>query len=92
MPDDPRLNGAGAQLDAHGRAVLRNEFAIVNVSIVGRGRHQRLRIEDQRAQVSVELDPLELECLAWARHRDLAPLLDPNATRWPSGQTDGDGA
>jgi hypothetical protein len=92
MPDDPRLNGGRPQLGAGDRVVLRNEFAIVNVTIVGHGPHQRLRIEDQRAQVSVELDPLELECLAWARHGDLAPLLDPNATRWPSGQTEGDGA
>jgi hypothetical protein len=32
----------------------------------------------------VELDALELESLAWARHLDLSPLLDPNLTRWQS--------
>ncbi len=50
---------------------------------------QRLRIRDQRAHAVVELDALELECLAWARHGDLAPLLDPNLTRWPSGSESG---
>ncbi len=88
MPDDARLGGGrGSARDAPaGRVVLRNEFAIVNLEIVGRGPHQRLRIEDQRAQVSVELDPLELESLAWALHRDLAPLLDPSQTRWRSDE------
>jgi hypothetical protein len=92
MPDDARVNGARTSLEGSERVVLRNEFAIVNVSVVGRGPHRRLRIEDQRAGVSVELDALELECLAWAAHRDLAPLLDPNATRWRSEDTEGDGA
>jgi len=70
--------------------VLRNEFAIVSIEVVGTDERRRLRIEDLRAAVSVELDALELESLAWARHLDLTPLLDPNLTRWQSG-TSGDG-
>jgi hypothetical protein len=66
------------------RFVLRSEFAMVGVEIRGESGRERLRIEDLRTAVSVELDPLELECLAWARHADLASLLDPGLTRWQS--------
>ncbi|MEA2323682.1 MAG: hypothetical protein QOD81_3532, partial [Solirubrobacteraceae bacterium] len=38
---------------------------------------------DLRSGAAVELDALELECLAWSTHADLAPLLDPSLTRWP---------
>jgi hypothetical protein len=67
------------------RLVVRNEFAAVAVSLrdPGPGR-PRLFIEDLRTHQTVELDALELETLAWARHEDLAPLLDPSHTRWPS--------
>lgn len=70
--------------------VMRNEFAIVRVEVVGSPQRRRLRIEDMRSGVSVELDALELESLAWARHLDLMPLLDPNLTRWQSGQPEDD--
>lgn len=67
------------------RLVVRSEFAIVGITVreseAGRA---RLRIEDLRTQQTVELDPLELESLAWARHQDLSPLLDPSRTRWTS--------
>lgn len=62
--------------------VMRNEFAHVRVSLHDPGGRPRLRIEDLRTQQAVELDPIELESLAWARHEDLSPLLDPSLTRW----------
>lgn len=80
MPDDPRLNGSQGLR----RFVLRSEFGIVAVSLAGPPGRERLRIEDLRDGASIELDPLELESLAWATHRDLADLLDPSLTRWPS--------
>jgi hypothetical protein len=80
MPDDPRLNGGAAPR----RLVLRSEFGIVAVSVCGPPGRERLRVEDLRDGASIELDPLELESLAWASHRDLADLLDPSLTRWPS--------
>lgn len=70
----PTLNGEGL--------VMRNEFAYVRVSLHDPGGRPRLRIEDLRTQQRVELDPIELEALAWARHEDLSPLLDPSLTRW----------
>lgn len=103
MPDDAGVaaaDGDGPPAHASARAeapavrgeqvVLRNEFAIVGIEVVGGPDRRRLRIEDLRAGVSVELDALELECLAWARHLDLAPLLDPNLTRWRSGTPEHD--
>jgi hypothetical protein len=62
--------------------VLRNEFASVSVRLCDPGGRPRLLIEDLRTQQTVELDPTELESLAWARHEDLFPLLDPSLTRW----------
>lgn len=64
------------------RLVVRNEFAVVGVALRHSACGTRLRIEDLRTRQSVELDALELESLAWAYHRDLAPLLDPSASRW----------
>ncbi|MBO0873705.1 MAG: hypothetical protein J2P19_09955 [Pseudonocardia sp.] len=70
------------------RLVVRNEFAAVAVSVRGSGPGcTGLRVEDLRTRQVVELDALELESLAWARHRDLAPLLDPGRTRWANGTT-----
>jgi hypothetical protein len=65
-----------------GALILRNEFAYVSVSLHDPGGRPRLRIEDLRTQQTVELDPIELESLAWASHHDLTPLLDPSLTRW----------
>lgn len=62
--------------------VLRNEFAHVSVTLHDPGGRPRLRVEDLRTQQVIELDPIELESLAWARHEDLSPLLDPSLTRW----------
>jgi hypothetical protein len=66
------------------RLIVRNEFAAVSISLCdpGPGR-SRLRITDLSTGQAVELDALELESLAWARHQDLSPLLDPSQSRWP---------
>lgn len=64
------------------RLIIRNEFGIVAVSSSGSRDRRVLRIEDLRSGASIELDALELECLAFARHADLSSLLDPSQTRW----------
>lgn len=85
MPIEDMLTALETNPD---RLVVRNEFAIVGITVreSDNGRH-RLRIEDLRTQQTVELDALELESLAWAKHGDLAPLLDPSRSRW-AGNTD----
>lgn len=72
----------GANGDGRRRFVVRNEFGIVAVEVCGGPGRERLRIEDLRTQATVELDPLELESLAWCTHADLAAFLDPGRTRW----------
>lgn len=67
---------------ASGDLIIQNEFGIVAVSQVGRKGLERLRIEDLRTGVSTDLDALELESLAWAKHEQLGSLLDPSLTRW----------
>lgn len=69
-------DGAGTQ------ETISSEFGNVRVRAVGPHYRRRLRIDDLRTGQSTELDALELESLAWAPHRSLAPLLDPSATRW----------
>ncbi|WP_067850679.1 hypothetical protein [Mycolicibacterium wolinskyi] len=64
------------------RIVLRSEFAYVQVRLRDPGGRPRLVVEDLRTGQAIELDAIELESLAWARHDDLAPLLDPSQTRW----------
>lgn len=80
-PVSQRTNGGPPERSPE-RLVLRNEFGIVAVEVCGAPGRQRLRISDLRGHASVDLDPLELESLAWATHRDLAGLLDPGRTRW----------
>jgi hypothetical protein len=69
---------------------LRSEFGTVAVELCGGPDRERLRIEDLRTATAVELDPLELESLAWTTHRALAPLLDPGHTRWPAENDEAD--
>jgi hypothetical protein len=78
----PAILHAGLQDDPD-RLLVHNEFACVSVKLRDPGGRPRLRIEDLRTQQVVELDAIELECLAWATHADLASLLDPSLTRWP---------
>jgi len=57
---------------------LKSEFADVRVEVDNSANGPRLMIQDQKTGVTNYLDPLELECLAWARHEDLTLLLDPS--------------
>jgi hypothetical protein len=79
-----RLEDILAALDPDpDRLIIRNEFAVVAVTVRDAGSARpRLLIEDLRTRQTVALDALELESLAWALHKDLAPLLDPSRTRW----------
>ena len=56
---------------------LANEFASVRVELDTDAAGPRLRITDLATGVFSCLDPFELQSLAWARHADLAMLLDP---------------
>ena len=57
---------------------LKSEFADVKIELDHSANGPRLMIQDLRTGMTNYLDPLELECLAWARHEDLTLLLDPS--------------
>ncbi len=80
----PRTEAEPRQVEPSPILTLRSEFASVSVQIVGKPGCERLRIEDIRSGQTVHVDALELESLAWCRHRDLDRLLDPSSLRWPS--------
>lgn len=65
--------------------IVDNEFAAVRVSCDRQGNSPRLKVTDLKSGKSGWLDALELETLAWLRHDELAPLLDPSASRWADG-------
>ena len=72
-----------------GMRVYKNEFAMVAV-----GHHEthsgpRLHIVDLASGEEVFLDPMELEGLTRARHKQFAPLLDPSDVR-PGDEPDPD--
>ena len=56
---------------------LISEFAAVQVDRDDNGNGPRLIICDLRSGRRIFLDPLELAALAWTRHEELLPLLDP---------------
>lgn len=62
--------------------MLTSEFASVSVGVDLTGNGPRLRIENRQNGQAICLDPLELACLTWLRHRDLGPFLDPSQTGW----------
>ncbi|MEH7111724.1 hypothetical protein V7124_04990 [Neobacillus niacini] len=62
--------------------VLKNEFAHVSVQIDRSANGDRLLLKDIRTGKVSYFDPLELESLLWATHKDLTILLDPSKTRW----------
>ena len=73
---DPHEREGSAIRD--GMVIYKNEFAMVAV-----GHHQtasgpRLHVVDLASGGEVFLDPMELEGLTRARHRQFAPLLDPS--------------
>ncbi len=67
--------------------VIENEFARVRVEVCQVGNGQRLRIIDLRTGTSFDLDPLELEGLAWAGAGDLERFVNPaTMRRWRESQ------
>jgi hypothetical protein len=56
---------------------LSSEFASVEIERDDQGNGPRLKILDLRSGRCVFLDPLELAALAWSRHEELLPFLDP---------------
>jgi len=56
---------------------LVNEFGAVEIARDNRGNGPRLMIRDLQSGQEIYLDPLELVALAWTRHEELLPLLDP---------------
>ena len=56
---------------------LTSEFAAVEVERDDSGNGPRLMVRDLRSGQCIFLDPLELAALAWARHEELVPFLDP---------------
>ena len=63
---------------------LISEFAVVEIERDDRRNGPRLMIRDARSGQCIYLDPLELAALAWARHEDLLPLIDPSRFDRPS--------
>jgi hypothetical protein len=56
---------------------LINEFAAVEITRDDHGNGPRPMIRDLQTGQEAYLDPLELAALAWIRHEELLPLLDP---------------
>jgi hypothetical protein len=56
---------------------LNSEFASVEIDRDDSGNGPRLLIRDTRSGKTIFLDPLELASLAWIRHEELLPFLDP---------------
>ena len=56
---------------------LNSEFASVDIDRDDSGNGPRLLIRDARSGKTILLDPLELASLAWVRHEELRPFLDP---------------
>jgi hypothetical protein len=61
--------------------VIRNEFAMVEVSVLQSASGPQLCIRDVPGGVSVRLDALELEGLCWLTGEQRRELLDPQS-RW----------
>jgi hypothetical protein len=57
--------------------ILNSEFASVEIDRDDSGNGPRLLIRDARSGKTIFLDPLELAALAWVRHEELLPFLDP---------------
>lgn len=72
-------------------AIIRNEFAMVELTLVPGASGPLLQIRDVAGGVTVRLDALELEGLCWLTDDQRRRLLDPEP-RWtdgPPAQADG---
>lgn len=56
---------------------LSSEFASVEIELDNEGNGPRLLVRDARSGRCILLDPLELTALAWVKHEELRPFLDP---------------
>lgn len=61
-----------------GLHILRNEFAMVGVSVTDEPAGPRLLVRNMASGAQILLSPGELAKLTRLRHRDLAPLVDPS--------------
>ena len=50
---------------------LENEYAAVEVEVDNQANGPRLKIVDMSTSKTIYLDPLELQSLAWATHKDM---------------------
>ncbi|TAN30634.1 MAG: hypothetical protein EPN30_00875 [Actinomycetota bacterium] len=60
------------------KAVIRNEFAMVEVFVDEYSSMPTLIVRDLRSGRRVELDALELEAFTHAEHRQLSSFADPS--------------
>lgn len=58
--------------------ILRNEFAMVGVSVADGPDGRRLRVRNMGSGAEVRLRAGQLDRLTELRHQDLAPLVDPS--------------
>ena len=68
--------------------IIVSEFGQVAVGIDRSANGPRLMLRDVRTGKTAYFDPLELESLIWCEHKQLAEILDPARTRWPSESQD----
>ena len=61
-----------------GLHVLRNEFAMVGVSVADRPEGRRLRVRNMGSGAEISLHAGQLDRLTRLKHRDLSPLVDPS--------------
>ncbi len=61
-----------------GHEILRNEFAMVAVTLAAGPDGGRLLVRNMGSGAAVGLGAAELDLLSRLRHRDLAPLVDPS--------------
>lgn len=59
-------------------AIIKNEFAAVEITIDEATCNQMLKIRDLRSGSEVELDALELEAFTRTPHRQFETFVDPN--------------
>lgn len=61
-----------------------SEFGHISVGVDRSANGPRLLLTDVHTGKTAYFDPLELESLVWCDHQQLAEILDPARTRWPS--------
>jgi hypothetical protein len=74
----PDLHQGGVGAQEAGLHILRNEFAMVGVSVTEEPDGPRLRVRDMASGAEILLPPEQLAKLTRLRHRDFAPLVDPS--------------